>query len=72
MLAERVHAARCQNWRDCVFARSWVSSMRSGSAIHGGLVDGSDDTWYSAAMLPRRKASVEGQLALLPKPRAAR
>ena len=72
MLAERVHAARCQNWRDCVLARSWVSSMRSGSAIHGGLAAGSAETRYSAAMFSRRKASVAGQFALLPKPSAAR
>ena len=25
MLAERVHAARCQNWRACVLARCWVN-----------------------------------------------
>ena len=38
MLADRVHAARCQNWRAWVLARSCVSSIRSGSAIHGGLL----------------------------------
>ena len=35
MLALRVHEARCQNWRACVLARSWVTAIRSGSAAHG-------------------------------------
>ena len=43
MLALRVHEARCQNWRACVLARSWVTAIRSGSAAHGAPAPVRDD-----------------------------
>ena len=69
MLADRAHDARCQNWRACVLANSWVVATRSGSAAQGATPAGMGT---SAPTLSRRKASVFGQTALDPKPSAAR
>ena len=68
-LALRVQAARCQNWRAWVAARSCVTVMRAGSAAHGVAFAGRST---SDGMLSRRKACVLGQTALEPKPSAAR
>jgi hypothetical protein len=72
MLALRVQAARCQNWRACVFARSCVTATRSASAIQGASRPTATGTSYSAAMFERSKACVFGQRVLVPKPSASR
>jgi len=72
MLALRVQEARCQNWRAWVFARSCVSSTRSGSAAHGGTPAAVGTSSTSALMLLRRNASPLGHMTLLPNPSAAR
>src|SRR5665811_2250563 len=68
--ARRYHDERCQKRLAAASASAWVASMRSAVARYGASTAASSGR--SARMLERLNASVVGQIALLPKPRASR
>ena len=72
MLALRVHEARCQNWRACVLARSWVDGDPLADPPPTERRRRPATIGWSEAIADRLKDSVAGQMALVPKPSAAR
>ena len=68
--ARRYHDERCQKRLAAASASAWVASMRSAVARYGASTAASSGR--SARTFERLKASVTGQIALLPKPRASR
>jgi hypothetical protein len=69
MLARRYHEERCQKRLAAASASSWVASRRSAVAAHGGA---SMSLGKSARIEARLNASVFGQRAFEPNPRASR
>ena len=73
MSALRYQDARCQNSFALASASCCVAASRPRSACHGASsLSVSPGTFTSAATEPRSKDSVEGQIALPPKPSAWR